>query len=177
LRVVDSPVPLAAATAVGDEVLLSSALVEALPPSLLSAVVAHERAHLRRWDPWRRVIAMLLSAGHLPALRRTLLADLELACEQASDEEAAVAVGDRVTVAQALLAVARMAGSSAPPVGAVAFGASSVEARVDALLAEPVVEGRVFTEVVWLATATLVALAAASPGHHMVEHLIELLGS
>ncbi|MDP6943589.1 MAG: M56 family metallopeptidase [Myxococcota bacterium] len=175
LRIVQSPVPLAAATAVGAEVLVSSALVETLSPTLLDAVVAHERAHVRRRDPWRRVAAMLFSAGHLPGVRRTLLEDLELACEQASDEEAAQAVGNRLHVAQALLAVTRMAGACTMPVGATAFGASSIEARVASLLAAPAPEGRLLTEVAWLTAAAALAIAVAAPGHHLAEHLIELL--
>ncbi len=175
LLVVDSPVPLAAATAVGGDVLVSSALIEALSPRLLGAVVAHERAHLRRRDPWRRVIAMWLSAGHLPSTRRALLNDLELACEQASDEEAAVTVGGRLHVAEALVAVARLMGTATLPATALAFGATSIEARIAALLAEPTPEGRPLTEVAWLAVATTAAIGVASPGHHLVEHLIELL--
>jgi len=175
LRIVDSSVPLAAATAVGRDVLVSSSLVAALSPRLLDAVVAHERAHVRRRDPWRQVVALVLSAGHLPGVRRTLLEDLELACEQASDEEAARFVGDRLHVAQALLAVARLMGPGATPAGALAFGASSIEERVEALLAEPAHEGRLATEIAWLALASAAALVFASPGHHLVEHLIELL--
>ena len=175
LRVIESPMPVAVATAVGAQVLVSSAMVEALTPKLLDAVVAHEHAHLRRRDPWRRVIAMILSAGHLPKTRRAILDDLELACEQASDEEAAQVVGSRLHVAQALLAVARLAGAQPPPAMTVAFGDSSIEARVNALLADPLPEGRVMTEVGWLVTTCALALAVASPGHHLVEHLIELL--
>lgn len=175
LRVVDSPLPLAVATAVGGEVLVSSSMVETLSPPLLDVVVAHERAHVRRRDPWRHVVAMLLSVGHLPGVRRTLLSDLELACEQASDEEAAEVVGDRLHVAQALLAVARMAGGGSAPVTASAFGASSIEMRVAALLAPRVQEGRMLTEVAWSVAAAAAAVAFASPGHHLVEHLIEFL--
>lgn len=178
VRIVESSHPIAAATAVDSEVIVSSSLVEALPSSLLHAVVEHERAHVNRRDPWRRMCAMLFSAGHMPAVRERLLADLELACEQASDETAAAAIGDRVQMAQALLAVARLLTQAPAPTSpiTVAFGGSSISARVDALLAPPLVEGRAATEALWLAAATLFCAVAASPGHHLVEHFIALLG-
>jgi Zn-dependent protease with chaperone function len=179
VRVVDSPLPLAAATALGSDVLVSSALVSALSPDLLEAVVAHERAHIRRRDPWRRVAAMVLSAGQLPATRRALLDDLELASEQASDEEAALAIGHRVRVAQALLAVSRLLGEGgAPtPATAIAFDGSSIEARVASLLAPPIPNGRTSTEVIWLLAVLTLAIASADPGHHLTEHVIDFLGS
>ena len=175
LRVIDVDVPIAVATAVGAQVLVSSAMVKRLSPELLDAVIAHEHAHLRRKDPWRRVLAMVLSAGHLPKTRRAILDDLELACEQASDQEAAEVVGSRLQVAEALLAVARA--MSAQPFGAtsVAFSGSSIEARVEALLGEPLKEGSMTAEIGWLLATGALALALASPGHHAVEHLIELL--
>ena len=178
VRLVSSERPIAAATAVGSDVIVSTSLVDALSPDLLSAVVAHERAHVQRRDPWRRMCAMLFSAGHLPGARETLLSDLELACEQASDQTAAEQIGDRVRMAQALLAVARLlpgTPQSAAPV-AVGFGGSSITTRVDALLAPPLHEGRATTELLWLILATAVSAASAGPGHHIVEHFIALLG-
>jgi len=121
---------------------------------------------------------MLFSAGHLPGTRESLLSDLELACEQASDETAAEQIGDRVRMAQALLAVARLLPGhslSTAPV-TVSFGGSSIAARVDALLAPPLREGRATTEFAWLTLATVVSAASAGPGHHLVEHFIALLG-
>lgn len=178
VRVVHCERPIAAATAIGTEVIVSTSLVEGLEPSLLQAVVAHERAHVRRRDPWRRMCAMLFSAGHLPPVRESLLSDLELACEQASDETAALQIGDRIQMAQALLAVARLLPGDlqrATPV-AVGFGGSSISARVDALLAPPMREGQTVTEILWLSVAVLGCAASAGPGHHLVEHFIAFLG-
>ncbi len=179
VRVVSSSRPIAAATAVASEVIVSTSLVEALSEEQLQAVIAHERAHLQRRDPWRRMCAMLLSAGHLSFVRDRLLSDLELACEQASDERAARHIGDRVRMADALLAVARLLPGSAPEHGpvAVAFGGSSISARVHSLLAPPLREGRPATEFVWLLLAALTCAVSAGPGHHLVEHLVALLGS
>ena len=174
VRLVSSERPIAAATAVGSEVIVSTSLVDALSPELLSAVIAHERAHVQRRDPWRRMCAMLLSEGHLPGAREALLSDLELACEQASDETAAEQIGDRVRMAQALLAVARLLPSlpQAPVPVAMGFGGSSITARVDALLAPPMGEGHATTELAWLVLATAASVASAGPGHHLIEHFI-----
>jgi Zn-dependent protease with chaperone function len=158
-------------------VLVASALARVLPPPQLGAVIEHERAHARRRDPLVRLAARALSWGHLPSVRRTLLAELALASEQACDAEAARRLGDRLLVAEAILAVERLlaAGEPAEAAELPAFGGSAVAERVGALLgSEPPVPVRGTGWVVATALAGA-ALAAADPLHHATEHLLGLL--
>lgn len=172
--VVDSRWPLSLAIGVlRPTICLSSKLIETLPEGLLRAVVEHERAHVRRRDALRKLVARLLAVCHAPWTRRDLLADLSLACEQACDEEAGQRVGDRLEVAEAILTVERsFAALGQPPLGAVAFGGSNVRARVEAL----VDESRTSRADVVLALALLAfgvaTFLAAEPIHHIAETLL-----
>jgi Zn-dependent protease with chaperone function len=152
---------------------VSRALCAALAPDDLAVVVAHERAHARRRDPLRLLVARSLSLAHLPPVRRALLHELALACELACDEEAARAVGDRLRVARALLAAERLLAGATPPASlALAFGGRALPARVAALLAEPAAplpRGLGAAAAVTLAAALALA---ADPVHHAIEHLL-----
>jgi len=158
------------------EIFVSGALADALAPAHLDAVIEHERAHERRRDGLRRLAAQVLSWPHLPAVRRAILGELELATEQACDEEAGRHLGDRLVVAEAILAAERLAASGPPqfPGPLLAFGGNAVPARVHGLLAEPVARpGRAGW---WTAGGLGVAcLLLADPLHHATEHLLGLL--
>jgi Zn-dependent protease with chaperone function len=90
------------------DIYLSRGLRDGLDPTQLAAVLEHERAHVRRRDILRRHAARLGALFHGPATGRGLLAALDLACEEACDEEAATRLGDRARVAQAIVAAARL---------------------------------------------------------------------
>lgn len=157
------------------DVLVSTALTSTLTARQLEAVVAHERTHRRRRDPLRRSVAGLLSAPLPGPVRREVLATLDLASEQLCDEEAARAVGDRLLVAEALLAVARLSGSArtAAPAPLTGFADGAVEARVRGLLGPPrPVSGRGVLG--WAAVFALLAWVGADAVHHTVEHLLQL---
>jgi Zn-dependent protease with chaperone function len=155
---------------------VAASLVDALPPRQLAAVVEHERAHARRRDPLARLVARLLSRAHLPGLRRTLLHELKVASEQACDAEAGRRVGDRLAVAEAILAVERILSRAAPaPAGVAGIDGSSLGPRVRALLeAEPAPPRRGVGGAA-LALALLAGLALADPLHHATEHLLALV--
>jgi Zn-dependent protease with chaperone function len=161
----------------GCEIFVSTALAQALAPAQLEAVVAHERAHARRRDGLRRTLARALSLPHLPWLRHRLLAELELATERACDEEAGRQIGDRLRVAEAILAAERLLSGSPAPAHPVllAFGGSSVAERVRGLLGEP--PARTPQAAVLLAASALLlaALSLADPLHHATEHVLGLL--
>ncbi len=180
VRVVASERPFCvAAGLVRGEVWIASSLADALPSDALAAVLAHERAHVARRDPLLGATAAALSWPLSPRVRHAVLAELELASEQACDEAAAERVGDRLHVAEAILAVERaVAGGAAlaAPAGVRAFGASNVRARVESLLDAPRRAGPT-ARVAWAALAVLTAAAplAADALHHWTEHWIGLL--
>ncbi|MCL4684927.1 M56 family metallopeptidase [Myxococcota bacterium] len=160
------------------EIFVSRALADALAPAHLDAVIEHERAHARRRDGLRRLAAQILSWPHLPAVRRAILAELEMATEQACDEEAGRRLGDRLIVAEAILAAERLVASASAerPGPLLAFGGSAVPARVHGLLAEPV--ARPGPAGWWMAGGLLVvASLLTDPLHHATEHVLgQLLG-
>ena len=151
-------------------VLLSRGLLDTLTPDQTAAVTAHEAAHRRRGDPLRLALARLGCRLHLPGTGRALERDLALAVERAADEAAARGVGDRVTVAEALVAVARL---RARADGAIGFGSDPVELRVQALLAGSSAPYRPWRGVGTVLAAAGAALAAWSPAlHHGLETLL-----
>jgi hypothetical protein len=124
----------------------------------------------------RLVAAALLSAGHLPATRRLLLADLALACEQAADDEAAAAVGDRLRVAEAIVTVERVLGSSQSGLAAaMGMDGASTVARVEGLLREPQASGPILLRGLLWGLAAVAAVLLASDLHHLTETLLEAL--
>ncbi len=157
-------------------VLVSTALLERLTPSQIEIVVAHERAHAVRRDALAVTAARVLSLAHLPAVRRRILADLTLACEQACDEAAAGGCGDRMLVAETIVAAERAAAALGPfPAAGLAFGGGEVVERVESLLAAPI-ESVGARRPLWILLATGAALAAAAPHvHHWTETLLDHL--
>ena len=154
---------------------ISDRLWRALSPEQLAVVLAHERAHARRRDPLRRAAIAVLSLPLGAATRVRLLRSWTLASEQACDEEAARAVGDRVRVAEAVLAVERLLGGSERlPVRAPSFGGGDVERRVRSLLAPDaaISEPRRGRRALAVAAAGL-CLAGSGVLHHVAEHLID----
>jgi beta-lactamase regulating signal transducer with metallopeptidase domain len=158
-------------------VLVSRGLLDALSPEQRDALFAHERGHTERRDALLRLTAGVLSRVYPHSLRRLLLDDLELAAEQACDEAAARAVGDRLIVADTILAVER-ASSEMPrelrPL-AVAMGQLAIESRVRALLDPPRQRGAL-RAVYGVLLVVVGALALqADPLHHAVESLLSSL--
>jgi Zn-dependent protease with chaperone function len=157
-------------------VFVSRRLAEALSPGELEVVIEHERAHARRRDGLRKLAAAALSWMHWPPLRRRLLRELALACEQACDAGAARRVGDRLRVAETILAAERLLARDEVSRAACAFGGSTVPERVERLLApEPSREpSKAALRAAWLAAAAA-ALAVADPLHHWAEHWLARL--
>ncbi|MCI0437960.1 MAG: M56 family metallopeptidase, partial [Chloroflexi bacterium] len=137
IQVMDCAAPLALTAGLSrPEVYISSSLLASLPADMLEVIVAHERAHVRRRDGLIQFVAHLSSLLHCPWVRRRLLADLSLACEQACDQEAAREVGDPLRVAETLVALARWFTpvKCVPVVGALSFGSGDLVPRIEALL-------------------------------------------
>lgn len=173
---VQDPLSIAAGFRRG-EVLVSSSLARSLPADALEVVLAHERAHLERRDGLWRLVARALSIGHLPPTRRCLLADFTLATEQACDEVAAHRLGDRLRVADAIVAVERLFRNvtSPPWTFAPSFGGSDVAARVESLLGDRRGGESARMRRWLLALVVLAVLGSAAPLHHATETALALI--
>lgn len=160
------------------EVYMSAGLLETLSKEERCIVMSHECAHVRRRDPLMAVVLNAAAAFHLPGGRRFLLEEAAIAAEEACDEYASTTVGDRLAVAQTILSVERaMRGATKQRFGyvTVAFGASSVARRVDALLSEA--RGKPLpVSWQWVTALAIVAILAVSGQvHHATETALSLL--
>lgn len=181
VHVVPSEAPLAFVAGLRNpHVFMSSRLMRQLSPGQIDAVIAHERAHAARHDALCHALASALSVLHLPSVRRQLLAELALAAEQSCDEAACVATGDRLLVAEAILAVEKMYAAQGlrdtPRFATSHFNDSNVPERVQAMLAAPLAP----RPVMHIAALTIAALfcvltAAGGPLHHGVESVLGFL--
>jgi beta-lactamase regulating signal transducer with metallopeptidase domain/protocatechuate 3,4-dioxygenase beta subunit len=106
-------------------ILIPASWLTELPPDMLEAVLAHELAHLRRWDLWinlfQRLTEMLLF--YHPAvwwLSRRLRIERELCC----DSVAVALTQNRLRYAETLELVGRLAARATPPHLAVAMNVS-----------------------------------------------------
>ena len=159
-------------------VVLSRGLVEALAPAERAVVLAHERAHARRRDALVTSLVRAMAALHLPQVGRWLIDETETAAEQACDEDAATAIGDRVAVAEAILAVERRARACEPAglsLVAVAMGARAIERRVLALLAEPLPQQSLQPFALGALSVFVALLTHADELHHATEFALALL--
>jgi len=156
-------------------VVVSTGLINAVSPEVLQSAMAHELAHVRRHDTLTRVLARIATLLYWPTVRREMMAALELAAEQACDDDAAESVGDRLQVAEAILAVERvLADAPAPLVGALAssFARGAAEARVEALVAERLPRRAATAFALAPASAAIGLLLASDHVHHLTESLL-----
>jgi hypothetical protein len=154
---------------------ISDPLWRGLGAPARAVVLAHERAHARRRDPLRRFVLALLTLPLGAETRAALLRSWTLAVEQVCDEAAAREVGDRLSVAEAIVAVERLVGDLPAP--AASFGGGDAERRVHSLLAPVAPEeapGFPLRWVGWIGGLALV-LAATRALHHVTEHLLDAL--
>jgi beta-lactamase regulating signal transducer with metallopeptidase domain len=182
IRVMESAVPLALSAGLSrPEVYVSSSLLTSLPSDMLGIIVAHERAHAQRRDGLVQFVAHLASLPHFPWLRRRLLAELSLACEQACDREAAREFGDPLRVAETLLVLYRAFTPTkfVPAMGALSFASGNLVPRIEALLSPPPTpHGVSRPRQAWVIPFLLVlsaAVYAAEPLHRSVEAVLGFL--
>jgi Zn-dependent protease with chaperone function len=83
--------------------LVSTAIAERLRPAEIGVMIEHERAHVQRRDPLRRLVAHLARVAHLPGLGKRAVDAWTLAAEVECDRAAARACGSRVQVAETLV--------------------------------------------------------------------------
>lgn len=92
-------------------IVVSTGMLAALGPGEREALLAHERAHLRRGHHWFTAAAHLAAAAN--PLLRPLARTLAFTLERWADEDAAVAVGDRRLVARTIARAALATASAA----------------------------------------------------------------
>jgi hypothetical protein len=155
------------------EVYVSAGLLRQADPDSLETVLAHERAHVRRRDPLRRLAAALALSLHLPGVAGAIGRALRAAEEASADADAARALGDGTRVAAALVRFARMRLSAPLAVG---FHGEGLEARVREVLADaPPGEGPGPAWILGAAGLGLALSLLAAPLLHLgVERLLEL---
>ena len=109
-----------------------------------------------------------------PSVRAELLGELLLSTEQVCDEKTAEILGDRLQVAETILAVERLVGGypGAPPL-ALGIDGGSLTARVSNLLdGKPRRRWRIG----WLLAALVGVWIAAAPAlHHEAEHALDIV--
>ncbi|WP_353940204.1 M56 family metallopeptidase [Streptomyces sp. HUAS MG91] len=159
----------------GGTIVVSSAMLRALPVAERDALFAHERAHLRGRHHLFLSTAHLTAAVHpaLRALRRPIAFHLE----RWADESAAATVGDRELTARAIgrAALAAQDSRTRPRRPSPVLGATSgpVPLRVRALLSPATDTRRTVAGRAWRAVATALlcclAVSAGSALHAVVD--------
>jgi Zn-dependent protease with chaperone function len=115
------------------QVVVSTGMLRSLDPQERRVLIAHERSHLRRRHH-RYIRSTELAVAAMPVFA-PLNRRLRFAVERWADEDAAIEVGDRATVASAI-ARAALATQSSPRLGLAIADAGVVE-RVQIMLAGP----------------------------------------
>jgi Zn-dependent protease with chaperone function len=153
----------------------SSALVGRLDDRRLAAVLAHERCHVRERHALWKVGAALATLFVPSRVRHRLLDLVELACERRADEAAAVAIDDRLELADTLLAAQRGFPIASPALLSLAEG--HVALRVRALLDPAPAMGRPLRSLARAGALLCAVAAVGSPAlHHGVETVLSILG-
>jgi hypothetical protein len=149
-------------------IVLSEGVISLLEPQELSAVIAHERSHLQHRHH-RFVFCVNVAASLMPLLSPTRRA-LRFATERWADEDAAVAVGSRNVVAQAVArtALAEVREYRLP------INGGPVVRRVDALTAPASPGSHVTSTTMIAASAGFVIAASALQVHHALGVLSHL---
>lgn len=174
VSMVESPLPICvAAGLLRPRILIARRLLHDWDPEQREIVLAHERAHVRRRDALVAALARVACAFHLPGIGKWLVDELAVAAEQACDEAAAQAVGDRDEVAAAIVTVQRawLHGGAVPVLGP-GFAIDALERRVRSLLADPLPPRSLALPRFCLLALSLAALAGASTLHHVAESAI-----
>ncbi len=169
LMVVESPTPIAfALPGRPARIVVSSTMLRALDAADRRVLLAHERAHLRFHHHLYQA-TVDFGAAICPVLF-PLRARIRFSMERWADEASADELGERRPIARAL-ARAGFA-TAARPVPSLAFGATGVAARIEALLASPPTSSR--WPILWPAALGAGAIFLVAEAVHHLEHLFEL---
>ncbi len=159
--------------------IVSRDIVEALPPDQLAAALRHELAHASAWDNFKRLLILLTPSLALPGQVERAWARFT---EWSADDRAASGDPDRaVSLAAALVSVARMGSPAVPPLAtALMANAADLQVRVDRLLraraeVQPVSAALIGGSLVSGAALMLLALhpATLAVAYEMLERLVD----
>ncbi|WP_310388144.1 M56 family metallopeptidase [Roseateles sp.] len=138
-------------------VLLPAGLLSGMPPHLLEALLAHELAHVRRWDYLANLLQSLVeSLLFFHPVVWCLSSQMRDAREEIADELAAQALGDPRRMAMALHQLSLQQDGRPAPRLAMAAGGGKLLRRLERLLAPPAQAGS------WKMALPALALASAS---------------
>jgi beta-lactamase regulating signal transducer with metallopeptidase domain len=164
--------------------LIARSVLAACSADELQAILAHERSHLRNSDNVRRlIVAAVPDVLMWTAAARRLARLWQTAAEEAADAEAALTgPASRVSLAEALIRVGRLApAGSAPadlPVSAL-FRGENLERRVRRLLDPSVDFARPRRRSSWLlgtaASLLTISVFVLEPIHELVEAAVAFL--
>jgi beta-lactamase regulating signal transducer with metallopeptidase domain len=157
--------------------LVARSVLAACSPEQLRAIVAHERGHLLRRDNLSRAILAVSPdlLAWMPMATR-LAAAWHDAAEEAADDHAAV-LGDRgrLTLAEALLRVARLAPPGSPPIivpASALYRGENLDRRVRRLLG-PQTAVPPPASIWWRAAGTASVVATGALALHAIHELLE----
>lgn len=178
VRVLDTALPLAFSSGiVRPRIFLSTGLLQSLSAEERELLIAHEQAHLARHDSLRLLLARALSLTHLPWVRKSVLAELQLASEQACDEAAARQADAPCKMAELLLKIEGLYQRHFPQAPLVlnllGDNRSMLPARIEALLSPAA--GQLPRAVLFtLVLAGVLAISAHDLLHDWLEHALHL---
>jgi beta-lactamase regulating signal transducer with metallopeptidase domain len=157
--------------------LVARSVLAGCSPDQLRAIVAHERGHLLRRDNFSRAVLALSPdpLAWLPIARRITEAWHDAAEEAADDHAAVLGAHGRLTLAEALLRVARLVPPGASPVivpASALYRGENLDRRVRRLLGpQAAVPPR--ASIWWRATVTIAVAAAGVLALHAIHELLE----
>lgn len=154
--------------------LIGAAMKTHLTTEEFDIVGRHELAHVRNYDPLRKLCFAFLTAFFPPSIRRRLGQELSLCLEQIADESTVSDFRDRINVASTLLKVCRLTREQSSYSHLCHFGVSEIEARVHYLL-QPISHTRFpYLSLGLLLVALLISSVSILDIYH---HAIEVLFS
>jgi Zn-dependent protease with chaperone function len=175
-----APMPLMAlAGIVSPRVFVSERLVDGLSPDELAATLAHEAAHARSGDNFKRLVIRLLPDG-LAGTRTAAAIEQRWASAAEHEADRTATAGNpaaRCALASALVKVARLMPPAAAPLDPIStlVGGGDLASRVESLLDEPMVV-RSSRAALWGAAAALACSAFAyAPLLRAVHEITEIL--
>jgi beta-lactamase regulating signal transducer with metallopeptidase domain len=153
------------------KIYLSRGLFNEFDKSARKTIVAHEKTHLQRRDPLRRLLTSIALIFHLPSAVAEINRQMALIQELIADNRAVDQSGCRMNLAQLLVNFARM--HTGEKMTAFEFGNSNIEIRVHHLLDHEARSAKI--SLVAFAVAGFVLFGCAvvfSPKLHLLFELI-----